>query len=437
MVVLVAPATADMAAHAFRSELWEREGFTVWNAHWYGGHHVPGYSLLFPPLGAWLGPRLAGAAAGAIAVWLFGRVTASEPARWLFAAAVAANLVVGRMPFTLGIALGVAAWLVRDRPAAAVLAGAATTAASPVAGVFLVLAAAIDRRWALAAGATACGVTLGLLFPTGGTERFVATAFLPLFALTLAGAALLRGRARTGALAAALLLVAAFALPTQMGQNAMRLPLLLGPALLVLAAPRSRAVVAVVAGLLYLQWLPAVRAVVEAHGDPSTQSAYYDPVRAAVDGERTEVVFTRNHWEAAHLAFDAPLARGWERQLDRRHNPLFYADGLDAETYLGWLRDNAVRFVALPSTELDYSGRAEAALLREGVPGLTEVHRDADWRVWRVEGVERDVELLAADVVRGRAGPTAQRWTRYWEGPVREGPGGRLELIRDGVARAR
>jgi hypothetical protein len=438
-VVLLAPATADMAAHVFRSELWAREGFTVWNAHWYGGHHVPGYSLLFPPLGAWLGPRLVGALAAVAAVWAFARLTHDTAARALFASAVAANVVIGRMPFTLGIALAVGAWWAseRERRAPAALLAAATTAASPVAGIFLVLAGALRRRGELVVPAAAVGIALGLLFPTGGTERFVLRAFAPLFALVVAAAALLRGESRRAALAAAALLLAAFALPTPLGQNAMRLPLLLGPALLVLGAPRSRAVLLVAAALVYLQWLPAVRAVTEAAGDPSTTAAYYDEVRDVVHGERTEVVFTRNHWEAAHLAPHAPLARGWERQLDRRHNALFYADGLTAGRYREWLRENAVRFVALPSTELDYSARAEAALLRRGVPGLREVHTSPRWRIWFVEGSVRDAEILAADTFRAGAGPTAQRWTRYWDGPVHEGPGGRVVLDRDAVVRAR
>src|SRR5690348_8441157 len=55
-----APATADMAAQDFRTWLWRHDGFTVWNAQWYGGHHVPGYSLLFPPVAALIGPRLVG-----------------------------------------------------------------------------------------------------------------------------------------------------------------------------------------------------------------------------------------------------------------------------------------------------------------------------------------------------------------------------------------
>src|SRR6185503_7198271 len=116
------------------------------------------------------------------------------------------------------------------------------------------------------------------------------------------------------------------------GQNALRLPVLLGPVLLVLApragVPRLAVATALVA-LLYLQWLPAVRAVAEAHGDPSTSEAFYTDARAFLEGvvkpgERVEVAFTHNHWEAAHLASVVPLARGWERQLDEKANPLFY-----------------------------------------------------------------------------------------------------------------
>ena len=73
-------------------------------------------------------------------------------------------------------------------------------------------------------------------------------------------------------------------------------------------------------------------------------------------GERVEVPFTHNHWEAAHLASAVPLARGWERQLDEKANALFY-DGrpLTPARYQRWLRDAGVRWVALPDAPLDYS----------------------------------------------------------------------------------
>src|ERR671931_2767534 len=119
----VRPASADMAAHAFRAWLFDTEGMTVWNAQWYGGHHVLGYSMLFAPLAAWPGPAWVGVlgaiAATAAFIPLVRDVApsagAGSAAVWLFAAGVLSNVVIGRMPFTLGIALAVAAWLCVER----------------------------------------------------------------------------------------------------------------------------------------------------------------------------------------------------------------------------------------------------------------------------------------------------------------------------------
>ena len=66
--LLAQPATADMAAHSYRAWLFEHEGLTVWNAQWYGGHHVLGYSLLFAPLAAAVGPALVGVLSAIAAV---------------------------------------------------------------------------------------------------------------------------------------------------------------------------------------------------------------------------------------------------------------------------------------------------------------------------------------------------------------------------------
>ena len=131
------------------------------------------------------------------------------------------------------------------------------------------------------------------------------------------------------------LLVAAFAFSNPLGQNALRPGLLLGPSLLVLF-PRPgapRAVIAVVCvGLVYLSLLPAVRALDEARGDPSSQAAYHADVLQflaahAQPGERLEVPLTLNHWEANYLARRFPIARGWHRQLDRGANPVFVVSG--------------------------------------------------------------------------------------------------------------
>jgi hypothetical protein len=476
LYLALAPATADMAAHAYRTWLFHQEGLTVWNAQWYGGHHVLGYSLLFSPLAALLSPALVGVVAAVAAVAAFARLaraTAPSPAAaavagWLFAGGVLSNVVIGRMPFVLGVALGVGAWLCARRaparPWALAVAALSLGAvwASPVAGAFLILSAAaallsggrpaLGRAALVAAPALAGGLALWLLFPEGGTDRFVARAFWPTCALSAAGLALLAPARRAawagGALCIAML-VAAFVVPTPFGQNALRLPLLLGPPLLALAHRRRApvlALVAVGAGLLYLQWLPAVRAVAEAHGDPSTRSAFQAEARRFLErvarpGERVEVAFTRNHWEAADLATVVPLARGWERQLDQKANPLFY-DGrrLTPARYHRWLRENAVRWVALPAAPLDYSALAEARLLRRGQPFLRLAYASPRWRIWEVRGTDPPASdgarMLAAgpnwfEVDARRPTVVRQRYTPYWEAGgacVREAPGGWTEV---------
>jgi hypothetical protein len=267
-----------------------------------------------------------------------------------------------------------------------------------VAGLFLALTAAAAppaTAAALALPAVAGGLAAAALWPEGGTEAFVATAFWPHLALCAAAVALLDPRVRRAGLLYLALLGAVFAVPDPVGQNAARLGALAGPALLALAprphAPRA-VVVVVCAGLVYLQWLPAVRAVVEAHGDPSTRAGFHAELvdvarRELGPGERVEVVFTRNHWEAAHVAPAVPIARGWSRQRDRAVNALFYDEApLTPARYRAWLRARRVGLVALPAAPLDHSARAEAALVERAPAYLAPVHRSTRWRVWAVDG---------------------------------------------------
>jgi hypothetical protein len=459
-----APETADMAAHTYRAWLWHQVGFATWNAQWYGGHHMAGYSLIYPPLAALAGTRIVGVVAAVAAVWLFAglaRRRTAEPAvgalaAWLFLAGVMSNVVIGRMPFTLGLALAVGAWVCarRSLPGAAAL-SLLSVWASPPCGVFLVVAAAAvlagarrpgapPRRradWptavALGAPAIAGGLAMAALFPEGGPDHFVASAFWPMLLVCLAALALVDPRRRIALWAGGIyvaVLVAAFAFPNSLGQNALRPGAILGPALLVLwARPRAPriALAAVAVVLLYLQWLPAVRAVEEARGDPSTAAAFHAPVLAFLDrhaqpGERVEVPLTRNHWEATYLARAYPLARGWHRQLDRKVNPLFYGPRpLTAARYEDWLRDNAVHWVALPDAPLDFSAREERRLLLRGLPFLRLADRSAHWRIWEVRDalppVSGPARLTAAgadgfDLQASRPGwvLVRQHGTPYW-----------------------
>ena len=445
--LIAAPPVADLAAHEYRAWLWDAEGFTVWNAQWYGGHHVPGYSLLFPPLGGLLGAPAAVALAGvasAAALVALARDAAPadrrELAGWIAAAGAAANLVAGRGPFALGIAFAALALLLarRGRSGWAAAASLAAVWSSPVAGLFLALAGAawwLAKRPPAAAAVTLPAVGGGLLlaglFPEGGEERFVATAFWPMLAVCAAATALLRDRTlRLAALAYLALLVAAFLLPTPVGQNALRLGVLAGPALLAVAGVGPRAALLLVgAALLYLQWLPAVRAVGESRGDPATAASFHAPlldflVRAAAPGDRVEVVFTRGHWEATHVAKHWALARGWERQLDLEVNRLFYSDGLTPDRYEAWLRHEAIRWVALPDAPLDFSAREEARIVASGPAFLRPAALTGGWRVYEVRGVEPARAIAAAGpsslAVREAAVLPGRRHTRYFGDCARE-----------------
>ena len=58
--LILAPPSPDLAAASYRSDLFSRDGFTLWDNAWYGGHHLLAYSLLAPALGALRRPAAAG-----------------------------------------------------------------------------------------------------------------------------------------------------------------------------------------------------------------------------------------------------------------------------------------------------------------------------------------------------------------------------------------
>src|SRR6201999_669472 len=138
-----------------------------------------------------------------------------------------------------------------------------------------------------------------------------------------------------------------------------------------------RIVVAVVVlgGFATWQWAPGLNALRSPTTDAASSASFYRPVLTQIldrsNGPvRVEAVPTKDHWESAYLAPKVSLARGWERQLDLADNPLFYTKGaLTPSSYLSWLRQNGVTWVALPDTTLDYASTAEAAVLRAGAPG--------------------------------------------------------------------
>lgn len=427
---MLAPPTADIAAHTYRAWLWDSEGFTVWNNQWYGGHHVPGYSILFPPLGGWFGARPAVALCGVLAAAAVAHLVRRSGAAvtWLAVAGVAASLVIGRGPFLLGVAFGALALSLaidNRRPAAAV-AALGCVLASPVAGLFLLVGAVAlePRTWpAIGAPVLIAGGGLALAFPEGGEERFVGSAFWPLLGGVLCLAALVRGPVLRAIVVYVGVLAVAYLVPEPVGQNAARLAVFAGPAVLLAFATGPRvAVLVVCAGFVYLQWLPAYRALDEAAGDPSVHARYYTPLNDLLSqhagaADRVEVVFTRNHFEAAYVAPIRPIARGWERQLDIGRNALFYEGDLRAAEYEQWLRTNRIRWVALPDAPLDFSAREEAALVRARPAFLREAGRTRHWRLFEYTrfGPQDFVSDADSVVWRGRGRDVvARRWTPYW-----------------------
>jgi hypothetical protein len=418
--VIVSPPSQDLAAHLFRAQLFSQQGFGLWNDYWYGGHHILGYSVLFPAVSALLTPQLAAALAATATAAVFeplARRHFGERA-WLgaalFGAATAINLYTGRLPLAFGALPALAAIAALDSGRVAFAAGLAFLAAlcSPVAALFAAiaaagygLAAALPRRRvaaalpgaAVASAALAPVVLLSIAFPEGGTEPFGVATLAPVLAvcaLAIVAAPRTVPALRAGAAVYGLAALILFVIPSPVGSNIARLGTLLAAPLAALIWWRRRTVLlALVApALLYIGWQAPVRDVGAVAGDPSTAAAYYQPLLRFLSAQpggrarqfRIEIPFTNSHWEADRVATHVPLARGWERQLDVADNPVFYGGRLDAVTYERWLHRNAVRYVALPDATLDYSARAEAALIRGGLPYLRPVMRSAHWRVYAV-----------------------------------------------------
>jgi hypothetical protein len=409
--VLLYPHTPDLAGQTYRVSLFDRLGFVIWDEHWYAGHDVPGYSLLFPPIAAGIGMRLTAYVCVVASAALFQRIAHAvygAAARWgavAFAFAAAADVWIGRLSFALGvtIALGAVLALVRRRlPLAAALA-ALCAAASPVAGVLVALGgvSALKRRsvMALSIPSVAVVAALAALFPEGGSEPYPFLSLLAtlgvvaLFALALPRQAHLL-RVGAGIYVAACLL--ALAISSPLGSNIERYgvllcgPLLLGAALQarVTHPARVAAVGLAVAGwAVWVAWGP-VRETSKVWHDASTNAAYYEPVRQFFAGRRArvEVPLTRSRWEAALLAPDVSLARGWEKQLDERYDRVLLSPGLDSASYRRWLDENAVSYVALPDAPLDSSSAAEGRLIRGGLPYLRPVFSSRHWRVYGVDG---------------------------------------------------
>jgi hypothetical protein len=412
----------DLPAQVYRVILFHREGLTLWDSQWYGGHWTFNYSVIFPPVAGLIGVVATGVLSAILAAWAFDRLVIGhfgESARFgslVFAFGTVAQIAIGQLPFLLGEALALAAGLAATRrrwPAAVALA-LASALASPLAGAFLGLAvaAALLSTWprhrlgiAFVAGAVGLPLlVVAVLFPGQGVFPYPAIDFLWEVIIGV-GLWVLGPRQDKGFRNAVRVYIAAsalsFVLPSPVGGNVGRLSecFALPIAVCLLWPLRRWFVLTVVAIPLALwQWTPAWGAITQNGRDPSTHTAYYQPlVRFLLAHNdptgRVEVVPTSLHWEVAYVAPTIALARGWERQLDTANNGLFYTDAaLTAASYRAWLLDNGVRYVALPDAPLDYAAVAEGQLVQAGVDGLRLAWHDAHWKVFEVTGAPGIVE---------------------------------------------
>jgi hypothetical protein len=467
-VLLWNPHVRDLAAQTFRTELFQHGGFAIWNGSWYGGHYTLTYSVLLPPAASMIGTRMVGALSVVASAYLFDRLVREhwgERAHWAtlwFGVGAVSLLVSGQLAFALGVAFGLLALrcLQRRRRGQALLAALACALASPVAAVFLggiVLAAAAAggvRREGIAVATIALAVviSLNLAFPESGEFPFVFSSFVAIPIWCLGALLITRGvpeerQFRAAVYGYLLASTAAWLLPNPLGGNAIRLGALFGGPLLaaILLTRRPRVNVAIVAlalvGSLYWQLMAGIRAVAQTDGDRSTTAAYYHPLREWLryhggHRSRIEVPPTANHWEAAYLAPSFGLARGWLRQLDKTRDDVFYDGHLSAAGYRGWLQRNAVRYVALPDAPLDYSARAERALILSQPSYLRLRWTSAHWRVYELRhpgslvvgdgfsaGRMRSLgtQSFAVQVRRPGRLIVREHYTPFWS--VRSGPG--------------
>ncbi|MEV0838462.1 hypothetical protein AB0I55_02780 [Actinocatenispora sera] len=434
-------AGTDLAAQVARGHFFSAHGWYTIDFRWYGGIYPFGYSVLAGPLNAAIGSRGVGAVscvlASAAFAFLLARFAVRRPTLGGVLAAMVGvfNLVSGRTTFALGIAIGMAAlvgvslpgrvprWL---RLALGGVLAALSVAGSPLAGLFVGLAggalllaglrhpppaagrpgpiAQVTRyltgRWreglVLCVGALV-GLVPSMLFPDGGVQPFNGDSMKVFLAGGVVTFFLIPARYRAlriGAVLMVAMVLFAYLVPSPIGSNITRLPMLYATPLIVAVGTVDRRLLA--GAVVALTWWqpPLVTGDLGSAGNRAAQSAFYQPLIAELDRRkpvgRIEVVPLYDHWESTYVAEAVPLARGWERQVDVHRNPLFYRDTVAPGDYLDWLYRNAVGYVAVPQgTKLDKYGRQEADLIAAGLPFLQRVWSNSDWRLYRVRNAQQ------------------------------------------------
>src|SRR3989440_9364900 len=306
LLVWLGPPGADLAEHAYQRTLFLHHGFTLWNNFWYAGRYsFVTYSVLYYPLAALLGIKLLAVATVSTAALAFAVVVGREwgpAARWssrTFAVVWAGIVLSAAFPFALGAALAlVAIWALQARrPWRFALLAALTLAASPLAFLLLALflagaggARLQDRPLLIAPVMTmlAFGGIEGLpwrLFP-GGRYPFSPQELAAAATFCVLGAALTWRVERARPLRWMFVIylaacIAAFLIPSALGENVARLRYAAVPlAVLLLSLRRWRPLpVCPVAPGLAASWdvTPMAGQDFEGRGDPASKAAQRAP----------------------------------------------------------------------------------------------------------------------------------------------------------------
>ena len=409
------PPGVDRAAHQHLTSAFASDGWRVWDNYWYAGRYeLINYSPLYYPLAVFFGYLTVAVAAVVAGAGLFASAVLRQwgaPARLsalLFATFWPGVLVAGQYPFALGCAFALAALVAmqRDHPVLLVLFCLTSLLASPLA--FLLLSVTLVGLTSAQRGvlglrrtrviAPVCAIALLALaqllvfraFPAGGAFAYPWLDLVGITGFALCGAVLARGDARARPLVGVFLAYlalgwAAKLYPSALGGNATRLLDYVALPLLALAAAlrgfRPRLLVALALGIAVAwQSVPIVKNAVGGYTDQAQAATFWlpaleflRPIAQRAPNYRVEVVATWGHSEAYYLPKSGiPLAGGWYRQNAYRPQDLpgYRGGPVTPALYRDWLRAMGVRYVLLPKDELDPAARAEAALLRQGVPGL-------------------------------------------------------------------
>jgi hypothetical protein len=273
---------------------------------------------------------------------------------------------------------------------------------SPLAGLFLALAAAAwtlaTRSWVRGVLLIGCSLVPALVlqyaFREGGTFPYARISWLQAVATGVAclvALPRLEKPLRLGFLLFLGLTLFAYVVPSPLGGNVNRVGTIFAGPLLVCALWGYRNWVMFAVAQLAFAWAiqPVVRDLPDA-GGAMTEASYYAPLRAELASLhkplRLEIPPTRNHWEGVYIGEHFMIARGWERQLDQKYAHLFYGTVITPSNYRHYLAHNAVQYVAVSDAPSDFASKSESDLLRKAPPPyLKPIWSNEHWRLFEVQ----------------------------------------------------